>query len=147
MTQTLFPLFVIVLAGSLAALQAPMNSALGAGLGSGMVAAAVSFGIGFVALVLVVVLSGETAHFSKLGSVNRWLLLGGCLGAFYVWAILWAIPALGVLTAVSAMILGQLIVALVLDANGAFGMQVSKINMQRVLAVVLVASGLVLSKI
>lgn len=146
MTQTLFPLVVIILAGSMAALQAPMNAALGAGLGSGVAAATVSFGVGFAVLVAYVSVSGDAAHFIRLPEVNRWLLVGGALGAFYVWAILWTIPLLGVLTAISAMILGQLIVALALDAFGPFGLPVHAISPQRVLAVVLVGSGLVLSK-
>jgi transporter family-2 protein len=147
MTQTLFPLFIIVLAGSMAALQAPMNAALGQGLGSGTAAATVSFGVGFIALMCVLMMTGDAAHLGRVGGVNRWLLIGGCLGAFYVWAILWTIPVLGVVTAISAMILGQLIVALALDAFGPFGLPVTSITPQRVLAVVMVAGGLVLSKL
>ena len=147
MVQTLFPLIVIILAGCLAAVQAPMNAALGSGLGSGTVAATISFGVGFLALLAVVLWTGEADHFAKAATVNRWLLLGGCLGAFYVWAILWAIPVLGVVTAISAMILGQLIVALLLDASGAFGLSVTQISAQRLLAVAMVAGGLILSKV
>ena len=146
MTQSLFPLFVIILAGSMAALQAPMNAALGQGLGSGTAAAAVSFGVGFLALMAVLTMTGDAAHLGKTLTVNRWLLIGGCLGAFYVWAILWTIPILGVVTAISAMIFGQLIVALFLDAYGPFGLPVTEISAQRILAVVLVAGGLILSK-
>jgi len=147
MTQTLFPLLIIILAGSMAALQAPMNAALGQGLGSGPAAATISFGVGFLALLLVLTMTGDMAHLTKATSVNRWLLIGGCLGAFYVWAILWTIPVLGVLTAISAMILGQLIVALLLDAFGPFGLPVTQVSPQRILAVGLVAGGLALSKL
>lgn len=147
MAQTLVPLLVIVFAGSLAAVQAPMNAALGQGLGSGTAAATISFGVGFLALLAVITLTGETVNLGKTASVNRWLLISGCLGAFYVWAILWTIPTLGVLTAVSGMILGQLIVALVLDSVGPFGLPVTEISMTRILAVALVAGGLILSKV
>jgi len=147
MAQTVFPLLVIIFAGSLAAIQAPMNAALGQGLGSGTAAAAISFGVGFVALLVVLAVTGETVNLGKTTSVNRWLLISGCLGAFYVWAILWTIPALGVLTAVSGMILGQLIVALMMDAIGPFGLPVTEISTTRMLAVCLVAGGLILSKV
>ena len=146
MTPTLFPLAVIFLAGSLAALQAPLNAALGAGLEPGVAAVTISFGVGFAVLMIIVVFSGEAVHLVRAADVNRWLLLGGCLGAFYVWAILWAIPTLGVVTAVSSMILGQLVVALVLDAVGPFGLPVTDVTPQRVLAAAMVAGGLVLSK-
>ena len=147
MAQTFFPLLVIIFAGSMAALQAPMNAALGAGLGSGAAAATISFGVGFLALLAVITFSGDVTNLGRAFEVNRWLLIGGFLGAFYVWAILWTIPTLGVVTAVSGMILGQLIVALMMDALGPFGLPVSAITPQRMLAVVMVAGGLVLSKI
>ncbi|WP_425040427.1 DMT family transporter [Primorskyibacter sp. S187A] len=147
MTQTLLPLAVIVFAGSLAALQAPLNAALGASLNSGVAAATNSFGVGFAALLGIALYSGDFAHLSKIGAVNRWLLLGGLLGAFYVWAILWTIPALGIVTAISAMILGQLIVSLTLDAFGPFGLPVHDVSFNRVAGVALVAGGLVLSKL
>lgn len=147
MTQTLFPLAIIILAGSMAALQAPMNAALGAGLGSGTAAATISFGVGFLVLLAVITFSGDLSNLSRASDVNGWLLLGGLLGAFYVWAILWTIPTLGVVTAVSGMILGQLVVAMMMDAFGPFGLPVHAITPQRVLAIALVAGGLVLSKI
>ena len=124
-----------------------MNAALGAGLGSGAAAATISFGVGFVALLAVITYSGDVSTLGRAFHVKRWLLVGGFLGAFYVWAILWTIPTLGVVTAVSGMILGQLVVALAMDALGPFGLPVTAITPQRVLAVAMVAGGLVLSKV
>lgn len=147
MAQIAFPLFIIILAGSLAALQAPMNAALGQGLGSGVAAATISFGVGFLVLLVFVTLSGQASHLTRVVSVNHWLLVGGAFGAFYVWAILWVIPSLGVVTAITAMILGQMIVALLLDAFGMFGLPVAAISVPRLLAIGLVASGLVLSRV
>jgi transporter family-2 protein len=146
MTRTLFPLAVIILAGSMAVLQAPMNAALGAGLGSGTAAATISFGVGFAVLLVVITFSGDLPNLARAWDVNGWLLIGGLLGAFYVWAILWTIPVLGVVTAVSGMILGQLVVALIMDAVGPFGLPTTAITPQRMLAVAMVAGGLVLSK-
>jgi len=96
-------------------------------------------------LVLSLVL-GDGRSFARTTQVDGWLLLGGLLGAFYVWAILWSIPVLGIVTAVSAMILGQLLVALTLDAMGPFGLPVHEVSGTRILAVVLVAGGVILSR-
>ena len=84
MTKTLFPLAVIILAGSMAALQAPMNAALGAGLGSGTAAATISFGVGFAVLLVVITFSGDLPNLARAWDVNGWLLIGGLLGEFYV---------------------------------------------------------------
>ena len=145
--QSAIPLIVIFIAGSLVALQAPMNAALGRNIGSGVAAATISFGVGFLVLLAVVTASGEASHLARATNVNRWLLFGGSLGAFYVWAILWAIPALGAVTAISAMILGQMVVALLLDAFGPFGLPVTQISAQRMAGVLLVIVGVILSKV
>jgi len=143
----IFPLTLIIIAGGMAALQAPMNAALGKALGSPTAAATVSFGVGFVFLLCLTMATGDGRTLVRAGSVNFWLLLGGFLGAFYVWAILWSVPTLGIVTVVSAMILGQLVVALTLDALGPFGLPVHEITLQRVCAIALVAGGLILSRL
>ena len=82
-------LIFMALAGLAVAIQAPLNSALGRTIESSIAAAAVSFGVGFVTLVLLVALSGDSAAFGRAALAPRWLLLGGLLGAFFVWASLW----------------------------------------------------------
>jgi len=47
----------------------------------------------------------------------------------------------------AAMILGQLVAALLLDAVGAFGHPVQEMTWQRELAVVLVTAGVILSRL
>lgn len=117
------------------------------GIGSPVAAATISFGVGFVALLTVTLFSSSDLSLPKHDGFNKWLLLGGLLGAFYVWAILWAVPTLGVLTAISAMILGQVLVALALDAFGSFGLPANELSVPRVLGACLVGCGLVLTKL
>jgi bacterial/archaeal transporter family-2 protein len=115
-------------------------------LGQPVAAAAVSFGVGFAALVAVSLLLGGAAPLSKLSTATWWQLTGGFLGAFYVWAVIWGVPSLGVVTTVAALILGQMVAALVLDATGLFGLPVNEIRPTRLAAAGLVAAGLVLSR-
>jgi transporter family-2 protein len=128
------------------ALQAPLNAALGRALGSPLAAACVSFGVGFAVLALITLALQGAAPFRALAAVPRGLLAGGLLGAFFVWAMLWAVPAVGVLTAVAALILGQLAMALVLDATGALGLAAQPVSPARLAAAALVAAGVVLSR-
>ena len=76
-----------------------------------------------------------------------WAWFGGTLGTIYVASSLWAVHVLGVVTMVAALILGQLLAALALDASGAFGMAVREISPTRIAAVGCVAAGLVLSRL
>jgi transporter family-2 protein len=140
-------LSLIVVAGGLAAVQAPLNAALGRGIDSATGAAAISFAVGFLALVFATWVAGDAGSLVRVNSVDPRLLLGGLLGAIYVWAILWTVPQLGALTAISGMILGQLIVALILDRFGAFGLPLQEITWTRLTGVALVAGGLALSKL
>ena len=139
-------LIFMALAGLAVAIQAPLNSALGRTIESSLTAAAVSFGVGFVALVLLVALSGDSAAFGRAALAPRWLLLGGLLGAFFVWASLWSVPVLGVLTTTAALILGQMVGAMVLDYIGAFGIAARDLSWPRLTAALLVGAGVILSR-
>lgn len=142
----LFALVIVVAAGIAVAVQSPMNAALGRTIGSGVAAAAISFGVGFVALVAVAFLLGQQASFARVTDAPPVLLLGGIIGAFFVWSMLWAVPTLGSLTAITALILGQMLAALMIDATGLFGLTIQAITPTRIAAAGLVAAGVVLSR-
>lgn len=137
---------VVIAAGVAASLQAPVNAALARVSEHSLLAAAVSFGVGFAALSLVALLSGGIEAAPRLGNAAWWMFLGGALGAFYVWGALWGVPVLGVVTMVSALILGQMVGAMAVDWIGAFGLPVRAPSPARVAGAVLVMAGLVLSR-
>ncbi len=140
-------LLIVVVAGAALAIQAPINAALGRSLGSPIGAASVSFAVGLIVLItLTLVISGPQV-FVRVGGTPGWQLLGGLLGAFYVSAVLWGVSTLGVLSVMAALMLGQLGAALILDGNGLLGLPVQALTPQRIAAVVLVAAGLVLSRL
>ena len=137
---------LVAVAGALVSVQAPMNAALGRGIGSPIAAATISFAVGLALLVLATTLLGETAALGRVGAVSPWLLLGGGMGAVFVFASLWAVPILGVVTTVALVIMGQLVAALILDHFGAFGLAARDISLTRLGAVILVAAGAILSR-
>jgi bacterial/archaeal transporter family-2 protein len=136
----------IVAGGAMLAAQAPVNAALARALGNALIAACMSFGVGFVALAIISVLRGAWPSAAALAAAPWWAWIGGLLGAAYVALVIWAVPKLGVVTMIAALVFGQLVAALVLDSVGAFGMPVTAISWQRVMSVVLVLGGLVLSR-
>jgi len=142
----LVPATLIALGGAAIAVQAPLNAALSRSLGSPLAAAAVSFAVGFVLLLALALFSAGSGPVARLAGVPLWQLTGGFLGAFYVWSVISGVGTLGVVTAVAALILGQLIAALILDQIGAFGLAVQAISLRRVVAVMLVMAGLILSR-
>lgn len=137
----------VALGGVAIAMQAPINAALGRGLGAPVPAAAVSFGVGFLVLLAVSLVQGQGGTYLKLSSVPAWTLVGGVLGAWYVFAAVWGVASLGVVTLVAALVFGQMAAALVIDATGALGMAVREITPTRIAAAGMVLGGLVLSRL
>jgi bacterial/archaeal transporter family-2 protein len=143
----IWALLATVAGGVALAVQAPINGRLAAHAGDSMAATAISFGVGFALLVALTAARGAIPAPHRLVEVPWWAWLGGVLGAFYVWSALWSVGILGVVTLMAALILGQMTAALVLDATGAFGLTVREISPQRILAAVLVAAGVILSRL
>ncbi|QFT81316.1 hypothetical protein FIU89_11905 [Roseovarius sp. THAF27] len=142
----LFAAILIAVCGSFIAMQAPINSALGRSIDSTLAAATISFGVGFFILLALSIVHGDGPALARAPFVPKYLLIGGALGAVYVWSALWAVPILGVLTTTTVLILGQMIAALLIDHFGFFGLTPRDVSLQRVLAAMLVAAGAVLSR-
>ena len=140
-------LIAIAVGGMAIATQAPINSKLASHVGDPVAAAAISFGVGFLVLAMATVIRGDVPSVAQLASAPWWAWTGGAFGAIYVWAAVWSVSTLGVVTMVAALIFGQLAAALVLDAMGAFGLAVREISLTRILAVACVALGLILSRV
>lgn len=146
MIQLLIPSLLIVLAGICIAVQAPLNTALARQVDSPLAAAAFSFGVGFLVLVLITLLAGQGRSLTRVAGAEPWMWIGGFFGAFYVWSMVWSLPRLGVLTALCALALGQILAAILLDRSGAFGLPMRDISLPRILAALMVGGGLVLSR-
>jgi transporter family-2 protein len=131
-------------AGCLVGMQAPINSRLGKVLGS-VQAATFSFLVGTVLLVLVA--SFVRGGLGTLGHVGRapwWALVGGLLGAVYVTVALVAVRTLGASGLTAVVIIGQLVISVVIDRFGLFGIAKQQIGAPRVIGLVLLAAGAVL---
>ncbi|WP_445501761.1 DMT family transporter [Microvirga sp. G4-2] len=142
----LLPLAGILIGGVFLSSQAPINAALARALGDPLLAACISFGIGFLVLAIISAFRGAWPSGSAMASAPWWAWLGGFLGAFYVAIVIWGVPQLGAVSTVAALIFGQVVAALVLDAIGAFGLPVQAISWQRIVAAGLILGGLVLSR-
>src|SRR5918995_1769699 len=109
------------IAGGLIALQAPINADRGRGPGN-LPAALVSFLIGTAALAAIVVLSGKAGGLGSTFDVSWYYLLGGFLGAIYVFNALVAVSVIGAGGVAAATIFGQLTASVAIDRLGLFGL-------------------------
>lgn len=137
---------LLVLAGVLVALQAPVNAVLGRAVGSAIVAAALSFGVGFAALSLLATVRGLWPGAAQVAAVPLWAWIGGVFGAYFVWAGIYGVSRVGLVTVAAALVLGQIVTGLVVDRAGWFGVPVQPVSWTRLGGAMLVAAGLVLSR-
>jgi bacterial/archaeal transporter family-2 protein len=131
-------------AGCLVGMQAPINSRLGKTVG-GVQAASFSFLVGTAALVAIsFILRGGLGSLGSVGKVPWWALVGGLLGAVYVFVALEAVKTLGASGLTAVVITGQLLISVVIDRFGLLGVARSPITLHRIFGLVLLASGVAL---
>ena len=135
-------LAVILMAatGGLIALQAPINAGLGKATGS-ITAAFISFAIGTLLLALIMIVAGQASGVSGSLDVPWYYLVGGILGAAYVFTALVAVSAIGAGAVAAATITGQLTLSVVIDRMGILGLEQQPITALRVLGVLLLLVG------
>ncbi len=139
-------LIAVVLAGGATALQAPTNARLMTAVGSPVNAAFVSFAIGTAVLGLMALAFQTRPDLTAARALPWYAWIGGVYGVIFVIAATWAVPRMGVATTIILMVAGQLIVSLVLDHFGAFGVPRQPISWSRVGGVALVIAGVLLAR-
>jgi transporter family-2 protein len=131
-------------AGCLVGMQAPINSRLGKSIG-GVQAATFSFLVGTTALVLLsTVIRGGLGSLGHVGRAPWWALVGGLLGAVYVFVAIEAVRTLGASGLTAVVITGQLAISVVIDRFGLLGIAKQHISLTRILGLVLLAAGVAL---
>jgi transporter family-2 protein len=131
---------VMAAVGGLIALQPAINAGLGRETGN-IAAAFLSFAIGTVVLAVIVVLAGQADGLSSAFDVRWYYLLGGVLGAAYVFTALTTVSSIGAGGVAAATITGQLTLSVIIDRLGILGLEEQPITAERVAGVVLLLAG------
>jgi transporter family-2 protein len=140
----LFAFVGAFLSGTLVALQAPTNAMLSRAVGSPVNAALISFAVGLLALIIAVLALGVRPNPAEMRSLPWYAWTGGLYGAIFVAIAAFAAPRIGVTQLLICSIAGQIMMALMLDKFGAFGLPKSDISPMRLAGVVLVLAGVFL---
>ena len=129
--------------GLTVALQSAINNQLKIALGgSTLLAALVSFIVGGLCLLGIYWGSGQRlSQLALLQNTPWWMLLGGALGAMFVFGSTLLAPKLGLALMISLVVLGQIIMSLIMDHHGWLGVPVQEISVMRLLGAGLVLAG------
>ena len=135
-----------ITAGSMITAQSVLNSAMGkkAGyLGSVLVLTVVSI----LVLIPLIVKFPNTASFKNIPRFSEWYLyMGGVLGVAILAAPIFLIPKIGATSTLTALVIGQLFLALIIDHFGWFGFPKISINLIRTMGIFLLIAGAYLIK-
>ncbi|GMV77638.1 MAG: hypothetical protein AMXMBFR79_07730 [Chitinophagaceae bacterium] len=136
------------MAGALTPVQALFNFKLAKAVNNTITSALISFLVGTLIL-LGYLLYKKQLRFDVVNVVKTepyWIWLGGVIGAYYVVTLTYIVPKVGSSLAFSLVIAGQLIISLLVDHFGWFGVPVSPITIKKVMGIVALAMAIWLIK-
>ena len=133
-----------ILAGAAMSVQGVMNTRLGQGIGT-LEANALVQGTAF-ALSLAALPLSRQGSFAALSGVNKLYWFGGVLGIVITVAVMLGIKALGPATAVSVILIAQLLVAAVIDALGLMGSEKTAFDAPKYIGLALMLAGVLVFK-
>jgi len=142
----ILPVLLIGLLGGVAVgFQGPISGVMSARLGPVASSFIMHLGGLIASLILLLALGGQEIR--EWRSIPRLYLGAGALGLILFITLSVTLPRIGAANATALLIAGQLVLALVIDQNGWFGMTPQPITASRVLGVALLfAAGYLLSR-
>jgi transporter family-2 protein len=134
-------LFLVFFGGAGMSLQASLNSALGKRIGS-LEATFINFFMGTVFIFLISTFFGK-GNLLHVVDAPKWQLLGGFLGIITITAIILSVPHIGSTSVFLALICGQILISMIIDHYGFFGVPTIPINWERILGFIMMLIGLI----
>ncbi|HHW43544.1 EamA-like transporter family protein [Desulfofundulus thermobenzoicus] len=141
MSVRLLALVIAALSGVIMAVQGSLDAALGKIIGL----LETTFVVHLVGLVVVAVLlfglrlgDGQLANYAQ---APWYYYLGGVLGVLIIYGVVRSIPKVGVAPATTAIIVGQVLTASLIDHLGLFGLEKLPFTWYRLLGTLLMAGG------
>lgn len=138
-------LLLSVFIGVMLTVHLAMNGAVGAALANPRVGNALFWCIGAVTAVLIGATGWQAGALNGLSSVNPIMLTAGAIGATLVFGIAWLIPQVGAGPFTIALLVGQLVSAMVLSHFGWLGSPKQPVATANLIGVVVMIVGIVLT--
>lgn len=136
-----FFLVIAVLAGVAMAVQGALNSALGKIIGLWEATFLVHLSATIVLVLIIFLLKIGEGDFALYHKAPWYLYLGGIVGVLITYGVVSSIPKLGAATATTAIIVGQVLTALIIDQLGLFGLKEISFTWMKFLGLILLSVG------
>lgn len=135
-------------AGAFFPTQAGINHRLTGWTQSPVIASTISFAVGTLVLMVCMGVSRiPLPDMGRIGDQPWWVWIGGALGAFSVYSMVFLAPRLGAAAMLACILAGQMSAALILDHFGFLGYAQQSISMARLIGIVLIFIGVFLIRV
>jgi transporter family-2 protein len=137
-------ILVTILAGTFLPLQAGLNARFGRALDNPVFASLISFVIGALVVALFILVSKQPILLVGLKRAPYYVWLGGVAGALYVTITILAFPRIGPALTFGLVVLGQMVMAIILDHFNILVNLQHQVNLWRIAGVVMIIGGVIL---
>lgn len=141
LSTNVFSLLIAALSGMLMAVQGSLNATLSKVLGL----LETTFIVHMIGTVVVAILlfgfHFGKGDFGQAGAAPWYSYLGGVISIFIIYLVAASIPKVGVANATTAIIIGQVLTAVLIDYFGLFGLEKLHFDWQKIIGIVLLALG------
>ena len=141
MTPFIYALLVAAIAGIAMAIQGSLNAVLGKIIGLLETTFIVHLVGTTVVLLALFVFRLGAGDLSQFRDAPWYTYIGGALGVLIIFAVAFALPRTGVANATTAIIIGQVAAAMLIDQLGLFGLEKIPINWWKGLGLGFLAAG------
>jgi len=139
-------IIIAIISGALMSIQGVFNTGVtkqtGIWISSGFVQ--------FSALAVCIVAWFFTGRESSIGDLfkidNKYMLLGGVMGAFITFTVIKSIDALGPAKAVMLIVISQLVIAYLIEVLGMFGVEKAEFDFRKLIGVAVAIAGIIIFK-
>ncbi|MBK0368326.1 DMT family transporter [Flavobacterium agrisoli] len=144
MKSQIIPILFAVIAGAVLPFQAVFNMQLGKTVHQPIFAAFASFLLGTLGLLTYLIyLKFDFSTLTQTKEASAVVWTAGLLGAFYVAAVIILAPKLGTALTFGLVVTGQMLVSVLLDHFGLFGLPINQINWQKTIGILLLLLGVI----
>lgn len=138
---------IALISGTLMSVQGVFNTGVTKQTSTWLASAWVALSSFVVAIILWAVFERNEAGVMSLARIdNKYMLLGGVIGAFITWTVIKSMAALGPAKAVMLIVIAQLLVAYVIELLGWFGVEKAQFEWSKIIGILLSVAGFIVFK-
>lgn len=139
-------LIIAIISGALMSLQGVFNTGVTKETSIWVSSSFVQFSA-LIVCVIAWFVTGREGNFSSLLKIdNKYMLLGGAMGAFITYTVIKSVGTLGPAKAIMIIITSQLIVAYGIELFGLFGIEKVKFEWKKLIGLALIIGGIITFK-